>query len=196
MLKLLNKALRSRVKSENWLNFTDMKKSLLLLILVCFGICGFSTKVKHEFYVSVTDIYVDAEKGQINGVVKCFPDDWERAMNALLANKVQRYVQLDSTSQDSLHEVYLQKHLNVQVDQQPLKFSYSGTVRGPDEVYLLFEGPMELAPEEYAVGWTVNQTLLVDIYPTQENIVILHYDGQKYTSSCREGNEYEFNYSF
>ena len=55
---------------------------------------------------------------------------------------------------------------------------------------------MELAPEEYASGWTVNQTLLADIYPTQENIVILHYDGQKYTSSCREGNEYEFNYSF
>tara|TARA_B100000900_G_C20590898_1_gene721540 strand:- start:513 stop:1022 length:510 start_codon:yes stop_codon:yes gene_type:complete len=169
---------------------------VLLIILVCFGLSGFSTKVKHEFYVSVTDIYVDAEKQQINGVVKCFPDDWERAMNALLSNKVQRYIQLDSTAQDSLHAVYLQKHLNVKVRNQELKFGYSGTVRGFDEMYLLFEGPMELAPEEYAVEWTVNQTLLADIYPTQENIVILHYDGQKYTSSCREGNEYEFYYSF
>lgn len=169
---------------------------MLLLILVCFGLSGFSTKVKHEFYVSVTDIYVDAEKGQINGVVKCFPDDWERAMNALLSNKVQRYVHLDSTAQDSLHQVYLQKHLNVKVGGERLKFSFSGTVRGPDEVYLLFEGPMELALEEYAEGWEVDQTLLADIFPTQENIVILHYNGEKFTSSCREGNEYQFNYSF
>jgi hypothetical protein len=173
-----------------------MKKSVLLLILMFFVLSGFTTKVRHEFYVSVTDIYVDTDNGEINGVVKCFPDDWERAMNALLARKVQRYVQLDSTAQDSLHQVYLQRHLKVFVGEEQLDFGFVKTVRGPDEVYLLFKGPMELALEEYRENWKVNQTLLADIYPTQENIVILHSDGEKYTNSCREGNNYEFTHSF
>ena len=173
-----------------------MKKSVFILILTCFGLAGFTTKVKHEFYVSVTDIYVDAQKAEINGVVKCFPDDWERAMNALLSHQLKRYVQLDSATQDSLHRAYLKKHFNVKVGKQPIALTFSGTVTGPDEVYLLFEGPMAMPFEAYKEHWTVSHTLLADIYPSQENIVILHYSGQKYTSSCREGNNYEFNHSF
>jgi hypothetical protein len=173
-----------------------MKKSVFILILTCFVLAGFTAKVKHEFYVSVTDIYVDVHKAQINGVVKCFPDDWERAMNALLSHEIKRYVQLDSVAQDSLHSIYLKKHLNVKVDQQTITLNFTGTVTGPDEVYLLFEGPMEMPVGAYKEGWMVSHTLLADIYPSQENIVILHYNEQKYTSSCRAGNNYEFNHSF
>ena len=173
-----------------------MKKSVVLLVIACMGLCGFSTKVGHEFYVSVTDIYVDVNKGQVNGVVKCFPDDWERAMNALLKEKVQRYVQLDSAAQDSLHGFYMDRHLKVRVAGKDVPMSYVGTARGPDELYLLFEGPMELAPEAYEGPWDIRQTLLADIYPSQENIVVLHWSGQTFTSSCREGNDYQFNYTF
>tara|TARA_Y100000385_G_scaffold291892_1_gene373634 strand:+ start:703 stop:1224 length:522 start_codon:yes stop_codon:yes gene_type:complete len=173
-----------------------MKKSVFILIVFCFGLSGFTTKVKHEFYVSVTDIYVDAQKAQINGVVKCFPDDWERAMNALLSHELKRYVQLDSAAQDSLHRIYLKKHINVKVGQQSIELNFSGTVTGPDEVYLLFEGPMKMPVEAYKEHWLVSHTLLADVYSSQENIVILHYRDQKYTSSCREGNNYQFNYSF
>jgi len=56
------------------------------------------TKVRHDFYVSVTDLNVDIGKGVLTGVVKTFPDDWERAMNELLKEKVQRYISLDSAA--------------------------------------------------------------------------------------------------
>lgn len=117
-------------------------------------------------------------------------------MNALLSHEIKRYVQLDSVAQDSLHSIYLKKHLNVKVDQQTITLNFTGTVTGPDEVYLLFEGPMEMPIDAYKKDWMVSHTLLADIYPSQENIVILHCNGQKYTSSCRAGNDYEFNHSF
>ena len=144
----------------------------------------------------MTDIYVDIHKAQINGVVKCFPDDWERAMNALLSNELKRYVKLDSAVQDSLHGFYLKKHFNLTVGKQSIKLKFSGTVTGLDEIYLLFEGPMEMAVDAYKKDWMVSHSLLADIYPSQENIIILHCNGQKYTSSCRAGNDYKFNHSF
>ena len=81
----------------------------VLLVFVSLWLGAFSptttspTKVRHDFYVSVTDLNVDTNKGVLTGVVKTFPDDWERAMNELLQEKVQRYVSLDSAAQFELH---------------------------------------------------------------------------------------------
>jgi hypothetical protein len=155
------------------------------------------TKVRHEFYVSVTDINVDLEKELITGVVKTFPDDWERAMNALLREKVRRYIQLDSTEIEAMHAQYLAEHMNLKLGTERLPVQYEITRRGPDEVYLLFTAPYgERTWEELAGPWSVKFTLLADIYPSQENIVILHYGTEKFTNSCREGNDYFFTHSF
>lgn len=155
------------------------------------------TKVRHEFYVTVTDFHVDIEKRKITGLVKAFPDDWERAMNALLQEKVMRYVQLDSNQRAALHAQYLEQHIQLNLNGEAMAVEYFGTSTGPDEVYLLFTaeyGDKEL--EELSGNWTITHTLLADIYPSQENIVIFHYDGRKQTSSCRESNEYSLNFDF
>ena len=155
------------------------------------------TKVRHEFYVSVTDINVDREKELITGVVKAFPDDWERAMNALLREKVRRYIQLDSSEIEAMHAQYLAEHVNLKLANTPLPIRYEMTTRGPDEVYLLFTAAYhEASWEELAGPWSVELTLLSDVYATQENIVILHYGDEKFTNSCREGNAYRFSHSF
>jgi len=155
------------------------------------------TKVRHEFYVSVTDFHVDLEKGKITGVVKAFPDDWERAMNALLQEKVKRYVQLDSKDRAYLHGIYLEQHIKLNLDGEALKVEYFGTSRGPDEIYLLFTadyGEKDLA--ELSGNWSIKHTLLADVYPSQENIVVFHYNGSKKTNSCRESNDYRLNFNF
>jgi len=155
------------------------------------------TKVRHEFYVSVTDFHVDEDKGKITGVVKAFPDDWERAMNALLQEKVMRYVQLDSNQRADLHGIYLERHIKLALNGEALKVEYFGTSRGPDEIYLLFTADYgEKDWVELSGNWSIHHTLLADIYPSQENIIVFHYDGSKKTNSCRESNDYHLNFNF
>ena len=89
------------------------------------------TKVRHDFYVSVTDLNVDISKGVLTGVVKTFPDDWERAMNELLKEKVQRYISLDSAAQYDLHAGYIESHLKLLWTERyfPLPFMRQQTAR-------------------------------------------------------------------
>ena len=153
------------------------------------------TKVRYEFYVTVTDFHVDIETKNYGACENV--DDWERAMNALLQEKVMRYVQLDSNQRAALHAQYLEQHIQLNLNVEAMAVEYFGTSTGPDEVYLLFTaeyGDKEL--EELSGNWTITHTLLADIYPSQENIVIFHYDGRKQTSSCRESNEYRLNFDF
>jgi hypothetical protein len=155
------------------------------------------TKVRHEFYVSVTDFNVDVEKGAVTGVIKTFPDDWERAMNALLEEKVMRYVQLEEQERGALHGKYLESHVRLSLNGTPLRIEYYGTNSGPDEIYLLFTADYGDASIEELKGiWEVELTLLADIYPSQENIVIFHHDGEKQTNSCRDGNDYQLQFEF
>ena len=182
---------------ENWLIFTAMNWFLIIWTWVFVGSSNVCPKVAHEFYVSVTDIYVDTEKGMLTGTVKTFPDDWERAMNALLKEKVVRYVELDSTAQFQLHAQYLESHLQITLDGAPIRPEFYITAHGPDEIYLLFTAAYgDRTLEELSGTWEVRQRLLNDIYPSQENIVIFHYDGRTQTNSCREGNEYYLSFDF
>ena len=195
-----NSSAKDRAWVENWRIFTDMKFILVIWFWWAGAVAqdpAVHTKVRHEFYVSVTDFHVDIEKGKITGVVKTFPDDWERAMNALLQEKVMRYVQLDSNQRAALHGQYLEQHIQLNLNGEAMAVEYFGTSRGPDEVYLLFTaeyGDKEL--EELSGNWSIKHTLLADIYPSQENIVIFHYDGRKQTNSCRESNDYRLNFNF
>jgi len=155
------------------------------------------TKVRHDFYVSVTDLNVDISKGVLTGVVKTFPDDWERAMNELLKEKVQRYISLDSAAQYDLHAGYIESHLKITLDGALLPITFHATANGPDELYLLFVADYGTKSLEDLSGeWRVRNEVLADIYPTQENIVLFYYDGAQKTNSCREGNNYTLTFDF
>jgi hypothetical protein len=175
----------------------------ILLVFVSMWLSAFSpnttspTKVRHDFYVSVTDLNVDTNKGVLTGVVKTFPDDWERAMNELLQEKVQRYVSLDSTTQFELHASYLTSRLTISLNEELLPITFYTTANGPDELYLLFVADYgEKSLEALSGQWHVRNELLADIYPTQENIVLFHYNGDQKTNSCREGNNYTLTFDF
>ena len=175
----------------------------VLLVFVSLWLGAFSptttspTKVRHDFYVSVTDLNVDTNKGVLTGVVKTFPDDWERAMNELLQEKVQRYVSLDSTTQFELHASYIASRLKISLNEESLPITFYTTANGPDELYLLFVADYgEKSLEALSGKWRVRNEFLADIYPTQENIVLFHYDGDQKTNSCREGNDYTLTFDF
>lgn len=118
-------------------------------------------------------------------------------MNALLQEKVQRYISLDSAAQFDLHAGYIESRLHISLNGEKLPITFYTTANGPDELYLLFVADYgEKSLEALSGDWLVRNEFLADIYPTQENIVLFHYDGDQKTNSCREGNNYTLTFDF
>ena len=118
-------------------------------------------------------------------------------MNELLKEKVQRYISLDSAAQYDLHAGYIESHLKITLDGASLPITFHATANGPDELYLLFVADYGTKSLEDLSGeWRVRNEVLADIYPTQENIVLFHYDGAQKTNSCREVNNYTLTFDF
>lgn len=148
-------------------------------------------KVGHEFYVSTTELRVDAENARLTGVMQVFPDDWERAMNAILEASGERYIRLSGEEKDSLHAWELTRTFIVKAPEK-LTLSYVGSETTAEFVRLYFTlDHLEVSHES---PWTFHVWTLADIFPSQENIITLYdLDGSRNTNSCREGNDYILN---
>lgn len=156
------------------------------------------SKVRHEFYVSTTELRVDAENDRVTGVMQVFPDDWERAMNILLEGSGHRYIELAKQQQDSLHAVELQRTFRLYAVPEggaadvsgPLRMQFVGSEQSAEytTLYFYFQG---LPREGEERNWHVNAWTLSEIYSNQENIITF-YDrrGKRRTNSCRSGNDY------
>lgn len=176
------------VVAKNLVIFTAMKFFFVLWFAVLGGTVPGSLKVGHEFYVSTTELRVDTENKRLTAVTQVFPDDWERAMNALLQPVGKRYIELSEVQKDSLHAAELVKTFKVnRPEGLTLKYVGSETTKEFVRLYFTLEQLEELAPQT----WTFNVWMLADIFPSQENIITLfRADGSRTTNSCREGNDY------
>jgi len=173
---------------KNVVIFTAMKFIVVLWLTLLQGSAQGPLKVGHEFYVSTTELRVDAQQGRLTGVMQVFPDDWERAMNALLQREDKRYQKLSELQKDSLHAAELVRTFKVKAS-ETLALDYVGSETSKEYVRLYFtlgefgEDPVDV--------WMLNVWTLADIFPSQENIITFyHADGSRETNSCREGNEY------
>lgn len=123
--------------------------------------------------------------------MQVFPDDWERAMNAILAKDQQRYIQLTAVQQDSLHERELARTFKVGTP-KTLPLHYVGSETTAEYIRLYFTlGPVDIANVD---RWEVEVSTLADIFPSQENIVTFYHGSERRTNSCREGNNYHLEF--
>jgi hypothetical protein len=167
----------------------------LLIIFSWFGNSavpdGTTTKVSHDFYVSTTVLNVDTDKGLMTGVAQFFPDDWERIMNAYVAEKVVRFSQLSTDQRQAMQATYLEERLKISLGDQPLQVHYEGYDEGPNEVLLLFTVAYGSRSSKELMGpWNIHFDALSEIYPNQENIITVRNAGKQKTNSCRSSNNY------
>lgn len=179
-----------------------MKKTLFVLAVLCSffangAIPPSETKVAHEFYVSVTQLEIDETGGTINAVFSTFPDDWERAMNALLEPEGRRYLALDSAARETLHARYLaqQWHLSQPGVDFEMVYYFSQQDAEKVEVFVSFR-PKGNETIDLSKKLTIDHRVLADLFPSQENIVTVFYGKKRKTNSCREGNNYKIEFTF
>ena len=170
--------------------------NLLLVLFTSFPVLlgNVSPKIQHEFYVSITELRVELEQDRVTASMQFFPDDWERAMNALVTEKDVRYHAMSELQKDSLHAYELARTFNIQCSRgdvrTELMFSFVGSETDNEYVKLFFTFS-GLPKESDDSNWIIQCSTLSDVFSSQENIITFYNElGRRATSSCRVENEY------
>ena len=137
----------------------------LLILWIFFG---FSF---HKFYVSVTTIDIRDNKLEI--ILYTFPDDLEKAIE-------QNYkfrIDLDNATDKTRFYInlYLKNRFEIYVNDQSVSYNFLGFTFENEKIILLMEADLDKKISKIEVV----QSWLTDVYPDQQNIVHILYDGKK-----------------
>lgn len=157
-----------------------MKKVIILLLVVPL----LTAASVHKYYLSVTDLTYDEEAQSIQIITRMFYDDLEK----VLQERYDTDILVDATSDQDKLDMYLKKYLSKKID-----ITVDGTSRE-----LLFIGKeyeddyvviyTEVADIESISLFEIENTLLMDLFPEQKNMVHTLINGKKKSFLLTTGN--------
>lgn len=148
-----------------------MKKTILLLLFVPLLV----SVTVHKYYLSVTDLEYNEEAQSLQIITRLFYDDVE----AVLQTRYDENIVVDATADQTTLNRYLTKYVKAK-----LKFTLNGAAQE-----LLFVG--KEYEDDYIVIYTeieqvsdlktltIENTLLMDVFPEQKNMVHTEILGKK-----------------
>ena len=147
-------------------------KSVLLFCFALLALClQASAPLPHKFYLSNTSIEFNAQTRAIEITSKIFTDDLEHAIEA----QCYRYHSLYPQSPEvfELVKKYIGDKISLQVAGRNVVLNFIGYSVDNDMTTLFIEGNY-FDPNQVVV----NNTILLDLYSDQQNIVEVRWNGQ------------------
>ena len=147
-------------------------KSVLVFCFALLALClQASAPLPHKFYLSNTSIEFNAQTRAIEITSKIFTDDLEHAIEA----QCYRYHSLYPQSPEvfELVKKYIGEKLSLQVAGRNVVLNFIGYSVDNDMTTLFIEGNY-FDPNQVVV----NNTILLDLYSDQQNIVEVRWNGQ------------------
>jgi len=153
-------------------------KRLFLLLFIPMLLLSAKTN-DHKYYHSLSEIIYDSDTQKIKVNMKVFFDDLQQAIiveqNKVINDPIDNYLE----SIDN----YLDYHFNlIDANGNEVKLNLISTKDELDEVWFYFESEEAVI---FSENWTVKNSLFIDLYPTQVNLVNFYPD--KYNLSIVEG---------
>ena len=162
-------------------------KSVLLFCFALLALClQASAPLPHKFYLSNTSIEFNAQTRAIEITSKIFTDDLEHAIEA----QCYRYHSLYPQSPEvfELVKKYIGEKLSLQVAGRNVVLNFIGYSVDNDMTTLFIEGNY-FDPNQVVV----NNTILLDLYSDQQNIVEVRWNGQsKREYFTRDKTQFQF----
>ena len=140
-----------------------MKKVFFIFFLLASNYV-FASK-NHPFHTSVTEIVYN-EKDQLWEVsIRLFQDDLEAGLSAFQGKKFQFQPNIDA---DELLAKYIKTHVGFQINRKlQTPYRYIGFEPQKDVIWVYLEIPTQ---QQFA-GVYIENSLLVDVFPDQTNLV-------------------------
>lgn len=152
-----------------------MKKNLLKFVLPFLLIIVLSSFAWHKFYVSVTQIDYVPSKKRIEITHRIFIDDLEKA----LEKKYNKKMYLTSTKELPEAEMYIKNYLKdnikISINKKPQEIRY--LTREMEGDVLIFY--TKIAISKKINNFDIFNSLLIDVYKEQQNIVHLNINSNK-----------------
>ena len=152
-----------------------MMKAWILFFITLFPLASLQP-IDHKFYLSVTQMEFDSDKNRITAISRVFVDDLEETLR-------QRYdvqLALGTDREDAMASFYISRYLEqkliVEMNNEPLEFTFAGFTYQNDQIILLSE--FNLVPrDDYEIK--VTNTLITDAYSEQQNLVHFRMNQKK-----------------
>ena len=139
------------------------------MALIAFGTLGPSPSVLHDFHLSKTEVHYNVHNQSLEVTLHIFIDDLELAMGQLGMDSVYISTHRERADADSLIHQYLKTAFAVEVDGQPVTFSFLGKEESEDliAIWCYLEGLHVSDPKEVVI----RNSVLTEIYEDQKNMV-------------------------
>lgn len=140
---------------------------------------------RHEFHASVTKIEYNAKEQVFEISMRVFTDDLEKALSIASNTKVvlSEATGLGTDKNDPLIQQYVQAHFRFLTPQKQVKpIKYIGHEVEADANWLYLEMPFA----ESFQGGVLKQTVLMETFDDQVNMVNIKYQAQKKTFVFRK----------
>lgn len=158
------------------------KRLTLIFLFFCLSLQA------HEYYVSISDIEYNPEAQSLEITLKLFTDDLELALQQADSSAV--LSPEDSlSSPDSLMANYCQQSFSVQLNGQSVSYSYIGYEFEEDVTFCYLEAEKIEFNQLKEATVAIENSLLMDILPSQVNLVHLRVGDQKRSLLLRAGQE-------
>jgi hypothetical protein len=157
-----------------------MSKKQIIGFFALLSLLLISARPIHKFYVSKTTIELNPRSGMFEITCKIFTDDLERAIGSTDLNPVRLGSDREDADASPRIEAYLKQKLRIKFNDQPVVLRFVGKECETDLTfcYLEFYGQPNFNTLE------VNNEILFEHYPEQQNIVDLVANSKTRTTVC------------
>ena len=141
----------------------------------------------HAIYLSVAEVVHDPNRDFAVVKIKVFTDDMEDALSNLAESRISLKSETDCQSNKLKIEAYFAKHFSFSVDSQLLNLNFTQCELLPDAIWFQFK---IRCPEQWSTV-EVKADYLMELFPTQSNIVSITYQGEKRFSNFTRSKRQE-----
>jgi len=146
-------------------------KFLILFIIPLFAF------TMHKYYISLTKVEYKKESKSMQVTIRVFIDDLQEALNSSGDEKIELALSNESNENDTIINSYLIDKFNLKINNAEKTYTYLGKEYEEDVVYIY----LEFNNIENINSIEVQNNILMEIFPTQKNIIKLNINNIKKT---------------
>ena len=131
----------------------------------------------HKYYLSSTKIEYKKESKTIQITMRFFIDDLQETINSTYSKDIELALPNEPEEIDSLINNYVSKKLEVIINANKKAISFLGKEYNNDEIYIY----LEIENIEIINKIEIKNSMLMEIFPEQQNIIKLYINDAKKT---------------
>lgn len=136
----------------------------------------------HNYYVSITEGEYNSTENTFQFTIKFIGHDLEKALANAGADNLMLGTDKEVGKANDYILSYLNKHFQIIINEKPLNLNFVGKEVGNDDFIYCYLESDKIKKVKYL---EIKNTLLIEVFSAQENIVYLTMEDKKYTFSFK-----------